>query len=235
MTQSEPGAEVSAVIPAHDEVGTIAAVVRGVTRALPEGAEVLVVDDGSTDGTAAAAEEAGARVIRLQPNRGKGEALRRGIGEARGDVLLFIDADGQDDPAEIPVLLDALTPDVDMVIGSRFLGTLRDGSITASHRLGNRALTGVFNLLYGTRLTDTQAGFRLLRRHAVQPARLRAVRYEIETELTLRAVLGGARVVEVPVTRERRPHGASGFATAYDGLRVLTQMVVGRARSSRRG
>ncbi len=230
MSPANPLPAVSAVIPAHDEEGTIAEVVEATRAALPADAEVLVVDDGSADGTAEAAARAGVRVVRLWPNQGKGVALRRGIAEARHDLLLFIDADGQDDPAEIPLLLRALEPGVAMVLGSRFLGTLRDGSITPSHRVGNRALTGVFNLLYGSRLTDTQAGFRVVRRDALDLPRLRAVRYEIETELTLHVLRRGGKVVEVPVTRSARPHGASGFATAYDGVRVLAKMVAGRVR-----
>ena len=224
----------SLVIPAHNEAGTIVDVVEAGRAALDEADEVLVIDDGSTDGTAERAAGTGVRVVSLSPNQGKGRALRRGIEEARHDLLLFIDADGQDDPGEIPLLLNALAPGVDMVIGSRFLGTLHDGSITPSHRLGNRALTGLFNLLYGCRLTDTQAGFRLVRRSALDVEELRAVRYEIETELTLHVLCRGGSVVEVPVSRERRPHGASGFATAYDGLRVLTKMVAGRIKPVRR-
>ncbi len=216
------------VIPAHQEVGTIAQVVEGVRAASPPGTEVLVVDDGSTDGTFGAAEGADAEVLRLQPNRGKGVALREGIRAARGELLLFIDADGQDDPAEIPLLLDALTPDVAMVIGSRFLGTLRGGSITPLHRLGNVTLTGVFNLLYRSRITDTQAGFRVVRRLALDLGQLRAVRYEIETELTLHVLRRGGRVIEVPVTRSERGGGASGFGTVRDGVRVLRRMVTGR-------
>jgi len=231
-TMAKPAAEprITAVIPAHDEVATIRDVVLGTMEASPEGTEVLVVDDGSTDGTAEAADLPGVKVVRQWPNQGKGAALRRGIREARGEVLLFIDADGQDDPREIPLLLQALTPGVDMVLGSRFLGILRDGSITPSHRLGNRALTGIFNVLYGTELTDTQAGFRVVRRTALDLRSLRAERYEIETELTLHVIRRGGTVIEVPVTRDRRPHGSSGFATAYDGLRVLAKMVSGRLR-----
>ena len=224
----------SLVIPAHDEAGTIAEVIEAARAALRDDDELLVIDDGSTDDTAARAEATGVRVVSLRPNQGKGRALRRGIEEAAHDLLLFIDADGQDDPAEIPLLLDALVPGIDMVIGSRFLGTLRDGSITASHRVGNVVLTGLFNRLYGCRLTDTQAGFRVVRRSALDTSQLRAVRYEIETELTLHVLRRGGRVVEVPVSRDRRPHGASGFATAYDGLRVLTKMVAGRIKPVRR-
>ena len=120
---------VSIVIPAHNEQPTIERVVRSSAAAIP-GAEVIVVDDGSTDGTHEAAADAGARVIRLDPNQGKGAALRRGIAAAKGDILVFIDGDGQDSPFEIPLLVGAFEPDVDLVLGSRFLGNFRPGAIT---------------------------------------------------------------------------------------------------------
>jgi len=219
---------VSLVIPAHNEAPTIAGVIEAARAALPGLGEILVVDDGSTDGTAQVAQSVGVRVTRLEPNRGKGEALRVGIDEASCEILAFIDADGQDDPAEFPRLLAAMIPGVAMVIGSRFIGTLYDGSITRSHHFGNLAITRIFNLLYGTRITDTQAGFRLVRRSALDPTLLRAMRYEIETELCLHVVKRGGRVVEVPVTRAPRGGGASGFETARDGLRIMRRMVVGR-------
>ena len=219
---------VSFVIAAFNEEPTVGRVVEGVrahTRGL---AEVIVVDDGSTDGTAAAAGRGGARVIRLARNMGKGEALRAGIREAVGDVLMFIDADDQDDPSEIPLLLDALAPGVAMVIGSRFIGTFRDGSVTPLHLLGNRFLTHAFNTLHGTAITDAQAGFRAVRRTALRPRELKAVRYEIEADVTLQVLRAGGRIVEVPVTRSRRTHGRSGFRSFYDGSRILGRMLVGR-------
>ncbi len=220
--------EVSLVIPAHNEAPTIAAVIEAARRALPGLGEILVVDDGSSDGTAEVARSLGVRVLRLEPNRGKGEALRAGIAEASCPVLAFIDADGQDDPAEFPRLLAAMGPDVAMVIGSRFIGTLYDGSITPSHRIGNLAITAVFNLLFGSHITDTQAGFRLVRRTALELEALHALRYEIETELCLHVVKRGGWVVEVPVTRAPRGGGETGFETARDGLRIMRRMLRGR-------
>jgi len=216
---------VSVVIAAHDEAPSIAGVVRGCLAHTPDLNEVLVVDDGSRDATAALAEEAGARVVRLAVNQGKGAALRRGIAEARGEVLVFLDADGQDDPAEIPLLLGALADDVALVIGSRFLGTFRDGAITGFNRAGNVGLTAVSNALFGMRVSDTQAGFRAVRRSAVVDLPLRARRYDIETELLLRVHLAGGKVVEIPVTRSARSHGASGLSSLRDGARILRCML----------
>lgn len=219
---------VSFVIAAFNEGPTLGDVIAGIRAHTPNLLEVIVVDDGSDDDTAAVAAAAGATVLRLPRNRGKGEALRAGIRAATGDVLMFIDADGQDDPAEVPLLLQALTPDVAMVIGSRFLGTFLEGSVTPLHHLGNRFLTRAFNVLYGTALTDTQAGFRAVRRSALRPDALRAIRYEIEADVTLQVLRHGGRTIDVPVTRAARAHGRSGFRSFYDGTRILVRMVTGR-------
>ncbi len=216
---------VSVILAAFNESGTIEQVVQGCREHTPNLHEIIVVDDGSHDDTAQLAKKAGARVIRLSRNGGKGVAIRRGIADASGDVLLFMDADGQDEPREIPLLINAFGPNIDMVVGSRFLGTFGEGAITPLNRLGNRALTEIVNVLFGARLTDTQAGFRAVRREAALRARLSARRYDIEVDLLLSVLRSGARVVEVPVTRLRRDHGQTHLDSFRDGTRILLRIL----------
>ncbi len=216
---------VSVLLAAYNEAPSIAAVVAGCRAAVPDLVEVLVIDDGSTDATAAEAERAGARVLRLPGNRGKGFATRHGIAHARGDVLVFLDADGQDDPAEIPLLLDALRDGVDLVIGSRFIGRFAPGAITRVNRLGTRFLTGVVNVLFRSSVTDSLAGFRCATRRACLRAGLRAGRYDIEVDLLCGILRNGGRVVEVPVGRAPRAHGKTHLNAVLDGTRILARIV----------
>lgn len=229
---SDAPGRVSIILPAFNEEATIAAIVEGCRKALPGLYELLVVDDGSTDATAARARAAGAEVIELGSNQGKGQALRIGIERSRGDVLVFLDCDGQDDPEEIPLLLDALAQGADLVVGSRFLGRFEPGAITTINRYGNQAITGVVNLLFGVRLTDTQAGFRAVRRNLLDRISLQASRYDIETDLLLQAMLVGGRVVEIPVRRSARIQGVSRLSPIVDGTRILLRIVRVRVRSA---
>ncbi len=220
---------VSVILAALDEAANIGPVIEG---CLPHADEVLVIDDGSSDDTAAVASAAGARVVQLSQNRGKGVAVRRGAHEARGEVLVFLDADGQDDPAQIPTVLAALRADVDMVVGSRFLGYFEADAIRPLHAWGNRVLTGVVNALFGVALTDTQAGFRALRRDRFLGCTLHAHGYDVEVDLLLELLRTGGRVVEVPVTRRARASGHSHLRTLRDGTRIALR--IGRQRLKRR-
>ncbi|MEZ4391085.1 MAG: glycosyltransferase family 2 protein [Polyangiales bacterium] len=221
---------VDVVIAAFNEAPSIGAVVRGCVAHTPSLGEVIVVDDGSRDDTAAQARLAGATVLALPRNRGKGVALREGLARARAEVLVLLDGDGQDRPDEIPLLLAALAPEVDMVVGSRFMGTFERGAITPINRAGNLALTGLLNALFSARITDSQAGFRALRRSAFERMSLEARAYDIETEMLLQTLARGGRVVEVGVTREARAHGRSGLRAVRDGTRILLRMLRLRAR-----
>ena len=215
---------VTVLVAAYNEAPVIGDVVSEALRAAPSG-EVLVVDDGSTDGTERAASAAGARVLRLPANAGKGSAVRRGLPEARGEVIVLIDGDGQDDPMEIPRLLEALGPDVDLVVGSRFIGQFEPGAITPVNHWGNRFLTSVINLLFATSLTDTQAGFKAFRATTLRRVNLSADRFDIEVDLLLGVLRAGGRVVEVPVRRAPRQHGTSRLNSLFDGARILRRIV----------
>jgi glycosyltransferase involved in cell wall biosynthesis len=220
--------ELSVVLAAHDEAGSIAPVLAGIRAVVPD-AELIVVDDGSTDDTAALAAAGGATVIKVWPNGGKGAAMQRGIAASRGDWLVFLDADGQDDPAEMHVLLDR-RGDADLIIGSRFLGTLEPGSIHPVNRVGNLSLTAFFSLLFGKRITDTQAGYRAIRGDLARSLPLRGSEYEFETEVLAHVLQRGGRVLEVPVTRKPRTAGATDFRRVRNGLRILRTMLRERVR-----
>jgi glycosyltransferase involved in cell wall biosynthesis len=224
---TDPAQSVTVLVAAYNEAPVIGTVVRSARQALPRG-EVLVVDDGSTDGTDRTAAEAGARVLRLGTNVGKGAAIRRGLTEVQSDVIVLIDGDGQDDPSEIPLLLAALRPGVDLVVGSRFIGTFEPGAITPVNHWGNRFLTSVVNQLFATRLTDTQAGFKAVRAEILRRVHLTAHRFDIEVDLLLGVLRAGGRVTEVPVRRGPREHGGSRLNSVRDGMRILRRIVARR-------
>jgi glycosyltransferase involved in cell wall biosynthesis len=220
---------VTVLIPCHDEAPAIDAVVRGCRATFADRPhEILVVDDGSSDGTAAVAEAAGARVLRLSPNRGKGVALGAGVAAAAHPLLVFLDGDGQDDPAQAPALLDLLESGADLAIGSRFLGTLHPGSIHPLNRVANLAFTGLISVLFRQRVTDSQAGFRAVRRDAYRALDVGAREYDVETDMLVRALKAGWRVREVPVDRHPRQGSRTDFRRVRHGLMILWTILKGR-------
>ena len=201
---------------------------RGCIAHLPSGSEVVVVDDGSRDATGTVARRAGARVIRLPANFGKGHALRTGLRSAQSEQFAVLDADGQDDPADLPRLLAAWPPKGGLVIGSRFLGTFEPHAITPLNAAGNRALTAVINGLYATRLTDTQAGMRVFDRATLARCRLRARGFDFETDLLLAVLEAGLPVVEVGVRRKARVAGTSHLSALSDGAKIFARILARR-------
>jgi UDP-N-acetylglucosamine---dolichyl-phosphate N-acetylglucosaminyltransferase len=173
-----------------------------VAATAPQVSRVVVVDDGSTDATAERARDAGAEVIRHNENRGKGCAVRTGLDRILSDAfthVLFIDADFQHDPLEIPKLVSRI--DVgggDLVVGERELN--RDAMPAArfySNVIGSRILSGFI----GVEITDSQSGFRLIRADLLRKIRLTGSKYEIETEMLIKLVRAGARIERVTVRR----------------------------------
>lgn len=197
MTERVAGLAV--LLPAYRAAATLPTVLAGLRRHLP-GAPLLVVDDGSGDGTARAAREAGAEVFSHAANQGKGASLERGyrILDRRGHVaVLSLDADGQHDPAAAPALLAAFEDGgLDLVVGDRSAGW---SSMSADRRFSNRLSTALLSKAAGRPLKDSQCGYRLLRLDAWRGLRLKARRFDYESELLLELARAGGRIGQVPV------------------------------------
>jgi glycosyltransferase involved in cell wall biosynthesis len=210
---------VSVVIPTLNEEQNIGWVLE---RLPVEVDEIVIVDGRSTDGTidAVLAARPDARVI-LEPRPGKGAALRAGFDAAHGDYVVMLDADGSMDPGEITRFIAALRAGGEVVKGSRFMPGGGTTDMTAVRRAGNAGLLGLVNVLYGCRLTDLCYGFCAFRRAAIVKLALSSDGFEIETEITVRAVRARLRITEVPSFESPRRYGDSNLSAWRDGRRVL--------------
>jgi glycosyltransferase involved in cell wall biosynthesis len=193
---------VSVVIPALNEEAAIGGVVGEVPRALVH--EIIVVDNGSTDRTAALASAAGARVVH-EPARGYGAACLAGASAAGdADVIVFLDGDRNEDPRELPIVLaPVLAGQADLVIGSRVRGGAAPGALTPQQRIGNRVVTGLLRLLYGLSLTDI-GPFRAIPTRVLRDLAMEHKTYGWPVEMIVKAARRGYRIVEVPVTCRAR-------------------------------
>lgn len=193
---------VSVVIPALNEEAAIAGVVAEVPRELVQ--EIIVVDNGSTDRTAALASAAGARVVH-EPVRGYGAACLAGaLAAAHADVIVFLDGDRNEDPRELSVVLaPLLAGQADLVIGSRTRGGAQPGALTPQQRVGNRVVTLLLRLLYGLVLTDI-GPFRAIHARVLRDLAMEHKTYGWPVEMVVKAARRGYRVVEVPVTCRAR-------------------------------
>ena len=228
------GTLLSIVIPAFNERATVEALLRRVaSAALPDGVEreILVVDDGSTDGTRellreiAARGEPAIRLIEQPENRGKGAALRRGFQEARGEIVLIQDADLEYDPREYPTLLGPiLEGEADVVYGSRFLGGPHR-VLFYWHALGNSFLTTLSNIFSNLNLTDMETCYKVFRRSLLDGLPLRSDRFGIEPELTAKFARRRARIFEVPISYRGRTYAEGKKIHWKDGFAALWAIV----------
>lgn len=219
------GLVLSVVIPVFNEVATVRQVVERV-RAVPLETEVVVVDDGSTDGTrevlAGLEAEGLVDVLVLHPgNRGKGAALRTGFERAGGHVVVVQDADLEYDPAELPQLLEPIVQGwADAVYGSRFLGGPHRVHLFW-HYQGNRFLTFLSNIFTNLNLTDMETCYKMVRRDLLVTLPLSRDRFGIEPELTARLAQAGARIYEQPISYRGRGYAEGKKIGWRDGVAAL--------------
>jgi glycosyltransferase involved in cell wall biosynthesis len=216
---------VAVVVPCHNEAATVGKVVRDFRAALPE-AQVLVVDNASTDATAETARLAGGRVLR-EPRAGKGFALLAGFRAAKGaDFVVMVDGDDTYPAADAVALLAAARDGADMVVGTRLAGA-EEGAFRAGHSLGNRLFNLLVRVLFGVRTRDLFSGYRVLSRRFLETTPLIARGFEVEAELSLQAVVQGYQTAELPIRYRARPEESpSKLHTYRDGYRILMAILM---------
>jgi glycosyltransferase involved in cell wall biosynthesis len=222
--------KVSFLIPAYDEARTIGEVLDRIAS-LELDAQVIVVDDGSADDTAAIAEAKGATVIR-QANRGKGAAIRAAIPHADGEISVIQDADMEYDPADVPELIEPiLRGAADVVFGSRLSGGRPQRAYLFWHLLGNRFLSLLTNVLFNTTLSDMETGYKAFRTDVLRSLDLRENGFGIEPEITGRICRRKLRIYELPISYYGRTYDEGKKITWRDGFRAI--YVLFRVRFSR--
>lgn len=224
----------SIIVPVYNEAKTVAFVLdRLRTVPLPLPREIVVINDGSSDGTREVldnlARERDLTVMHASPNAGKGAAIRRGLEAARGNIIAIQDADLELDPAQLAALVEPIVAgEAAVVYGSRFLNGRPDAPFMTV--AGNRFLTAVTNLLFGSRITDMETCYKIMRADVARRLGLESNRFDIEPEITAKILLSGHEIVERPVVFQPRSKAEGKKIKWRDGVRAV--LVLARLRFS---
>jgi glycosyltransferase involved in cell wall biosynthesis len=224
MEHTVTSPRVSVIIPVLDEAKNLPHILPCIPDQVHE---VILIDGHSEDDTIGVARRLLADVIvMIQPNTGKGDAIRYGIARSTGDIIVMLDADGSTDPREIPRFVDALLTGADFSKGSRYLHEGGSDDITRLRSFGNRQLTRLVNLLFRVRFTDLCYGYNAFWKDSITSLDISDCHgFEIETILTLRALRAGMQIVEVPSYEHPRLNGTSKLHAFADGWRILKMIV----------
>jgi glycosyltransferase involved in cell wall biosynthesis len=220
---------VSFLVPAYNEAATIGEVLERIAQ-LDLEPQVIVVDDGSTDETAAIAERAGALVIR-QANRGKGAAIRVAIPHVESEIVVIQDADMEYDPTEVPSLIEPIVRgNADVVFGSRLSGGRPQRAYLFWHLVGNRFLSLLTGVLFNTTLSDMETGYKAFRADVLRSLDLRQDGFGIEPEITGEVCKRHLRVYELPISYYGRTYAEGKKITWRDGFKAIWVLLAVRFR-----
>ncbi|HYD47758.1 MAG TPA: glycosyltransferase family 2 protein, partial [Terriglobales bacterium] len=222
--------QLAVVLPCLNEAATVATCVRKALTAINDlglCGEVIVVDNGSTDGSAEIARAAGARVVH-EPVAGYGSALMTGIEAVRAPWVIMADADDSYDLTDLERFLEPLRRGADLVMGSRLRGTIEPGAMPALHRwVGNPLLSGLLNLLFDAGVSDAHCGMRAFSKDAYRRMQLQTTGMDFASEMVIKAALGEMRIAEIPITLHRDGRGRRPHLRAFrDGWRHLRFMLL---------
>ncbi|MGB9854751.1 MAG: glycosyltransferase family 2 protein [Candidatus Bathyarchaeales archaeon] len=217
---------VSVVIPTLNEAGTIGETIKTIRKVLRYPHEIIVVDGNSTDNTREIVKKENCRLI-VEPKRGYGVALKAGVEHAKGDVVVMVDGDGTYEIKDINKLLEAVCKEnAELCLGARMNG-LYDKSMDVTNFLGNKAITFIFNLLYRQRLVDSQSGFRVIMRSALEKVELKEEDMAFATEMLVRFAKKGFKIIEVPTSYKPRVYGKSKLKRIKAGLEIFRVLIRG--------
>ena len=220
--------KLSVIVPVYDERNTVVEIVRRMRAVdLPVDLEIVIVDDGSTDGTRDVLRQLAdstVRVVLHEHNKGKGAAIRTGLEKVTGDLVLIQDADLEYDPEDWPKLLaPVLRGKAQVVYGSRFTGERRN--MLFLHWMGNRFLSLTTNVLYNTTLSDMETCYKLFDRSVIDGITIRASRFEFEPEITAKILRRGIRIYEVPISYTGREFDEGKKISWRDGFSALWMLL----------
>ena len=218
----------SVIIPVYNEeltIGNIIDRVKAVVKQTGLKNEVIVVDDCSYDKSLEVAKGHSAKVYTLKSHLGKGYALRAGFVKAKGDIVVTIDSDGSHKPEELPLVIAPIVQNkADLVIGSRYLNQ-KNVAARKLNAFGVKLFNSLIELLTGVAITDSQSGYRAMKREVLKSQNPQAAGYEIESEMLVKTAQKNFRITEVPISFEQRTYGRSGVDPLIDGFKILLSIV----------